>query len=141
MRQVVLLLDAVDASVELGRPNDAHPGVDPDAIVAPLPGAAGRLVAVGAPGRTWTEDDRAVLAQLAVLVHGPIIDARLLEFAERLERVGALLGSESDPEAIVDRLLDDGLDQTTAAFGAILLLESGVFARRRHTGGRPAAPR
>ena len=36
-----------------------------------------------------------------------------------------LLGEELEPEAIIDRLLDDGLDQTTASFGAILLLEGG----------------
>ena len=33
--------------------------------------------------------------------------------------------SELEPEAIIDRLLDDGLDQTAASFGAILLLDGG----------------
>ena len=37
----------------------------------------------------------------------------------------ALLGGELEPDAIIDRLLDDGLAETTAAFGAILLLDGG----------------
>ena len=109
--------------VELGQANVASAAADDSQpiISAPLPGAAGRLVAIGSPDRAWSEADQAALQQLALLVHGPITDARLLEFAERLERVGALLGGESEPESIIDRLLDEGLEQTSASFGAILL--------------------
>ena len=125
VRQIERLLGATDARVELGRTHHMEAEIDGEVIVAPLPGGAGRLVAIGEPGRSWTDAERAVLQQLAVLVHGPIIDARLLEFSERLERVSALLGEELEPEAIINRLLDDGLDQTAASFGAILLLEGG----------------
>ena len=125
MRQIERLLGAIDARVELGRTHHMDAEIDGEVIVAPLPGGAGRLVAIAEPERSWSDAERAVLQQLAVLVHGPIIDARLLEFSERLERVSALLGEELEPQAIIDRLLDDGLDQTAASFGAILLLERG----------------
>ena len=58
----------------------------------------------------------------------------------------ALLGGELEPDAIIDRLLDDGLAETTAAFGAILLLDGGslrlagatLSGRRSHPRRRPA---
>ena len=125
VRQISRLLGAGDARVELGRTHEAGAEIDGEFISAPLPGGSGRLVAIAPAGRVWSDAEHAVLQQLAVLVHGPIIDARLLEFSERLERVSALLGGELEPEAIIDRLLDDGLDQTAAAFGAILLLDGG----------------
>ena len=127
VRQVERLLGAVDARVELGRARSHELPTDGEVLVAPLPGGSGRLVAIGALGRHWSEPEHAVLQQLAVLVHAPIVDARLLEFSERLERIGALLGGELDPEAIVARLLDEGLDQTAAAFAAIWVLDIGTL--------------
>ena len=58
----------------------------------------------------------------------------------------ALLGDELEPDAIIDRLLDDGLAETTASFGAILLLDGGslrlagatLSGQQRHPRRRPA---
>ncbi len=118
-RQIELLLAAPTARVELLDPDPGPVDADAPVLTAHLPGG-GRIVVIGAPGRVWSEGDEAILQQLAVLVHSPIVEARLLELTARLERVGALLGEEADPQAIVDRMLADGLDQTGAVYGAIL---------------------
>ena len=125
--QIKLLLGADDGRLVFGHELDDGPAVTGPAISAPLPGGGGTITAVAAPGRTWTAADRAVLAQLAVLIHGPIVDARLLELSERLERISALLGAAASPDAVVDRLLAEGLEQTGAASGVVLLGDGDVL--------------
>ena len=135
--QIMALLGAAAARVEFG-PTPPSPATPHGPVLeANLPDGTGRLVAVGAPGRSWTDTDRANLDQLAVLVHGPITDARRLEFAERLERLGALLGAEAGPDTIIDRVLADGLDHTAASSGAVLLPADGQL---RVAGARTAGP-
>jgi hypothetical protein len=96
-RQVEQMLGAQTARVELLTHEPLLVDDDAPVLTSPLPGG-GRIVVIGAPGRVWSDADEAVLHQLAVLIHSPIVEARLLELSERLERVGALLGEESDQQ-------------------------------------------
>jgi serine phosphatase RsbU (regulator of sigma subunit) len=122
-RQIELLLAAPTARVELLTHGPAPVELDLPVLTAALPGG-GRIVVLGAPGRVWSDADEAVLQQVAVLIHSPIVEARLLELTERLERIGALLGEETDPQSIIERMLADGLDETGAAFGVILTADA-----------------
>ena len=132
-RQIEQLLAAPTARVQLLTHDPAPVDTDAPVLTTPLPGG-GRVVVIGSPGRVWSDADEAVLRQLAVLIHSPIVEARLLELTERLERVGALLGEETDPQSIVDRMLADGLDETGAESGIILTSDAGglkVIGARR----------
>ena len=108
------LLGAAEARLVLGVDRDQRdgPGDQPGVITVDLPGGAGRLTAVADPGRAWTESDRATLEQLAMLVNGPVNDARLLALSARLERLGSLLADAADPATVIERLLQQGLQET-----------------------------
>ncbi len=68
--QAQQFLDAEDARLDFGRLRGApDPGPDDlDEMSAILDGSAGRLVLRARRGRTWTDVDRATLAELAVLI-------------------------------------------------------------------------
>ena len=128
--QAQQFLDAADARLEFGRREPPVMGDERpagDEMVAELQGSGGRLILRAHPGRTWSDDDRTALQQLAVLISAPIDDARRLDFTQRLERVGALIASAPDRRTIVDRLLQDGVAGIDAEDAALWL------ARRRDT--------
>jgi GAF domain-containing protein len=120
--QAQQFLDAADARLEFGRaeppPDDRPTG---DEMVAELLGSGGRLILRAHPGRTWNDEDRAVLQQLAVLISAPIDDARRLDFTQRLERVGAVMAGAPDRDTIVDRLLQHGVAGIDAQNAALWL--------------------
>ena len=121
--QAQQFLDAADARLEFGRPepppDDQEVG---DEMVAELQGSGGRLILRAHPGRTWSDEDRTVLQQLAVLISAPIDDARRLDFTQRLERVGALIAGAPDRRTILDRLLQDGVAGIDAQDAVLWLL-------------------
>jgi GAF domain-containing protein len=120
--QAQQFLDAADARLEFGRPEpppDDRPAGDE--MVAELLGSGGRLILRAHPGRTWSDEDRTVLQQLAVLISAPIDDARRLDFTQRLERVGALMAGAPDRRTILDCLLQEGVAGIDAQNAALWL--------------------
>jgi Stage II sporulation protein E (SpoIIE)/Phosphoserine phosphatase RsbU, N-terminal domain/GAF domain len=137
------LLGAAEARLVLGvdREQRDGPGDQPGVITVDLPGGAGRLTAVADPGRAWTESDRATLEQLAMLVNGPVNDARLLALSARLERLGSLLADAADPATVIDRLLQQGLQETGAVRGAVYSVDGDVLRDVGSTSEGRLAPR
>ena len=104
--QAQQFLDAEDARLDFGRLRGRPTPVPTTSTRCPpsSTAAAADSSCRARRGRTWTDVDRATLAELAVLISAPIDDARRLDFTQRLEHIGALIGEAVDQQAIVDRL-------------------------------------
>lgn len=134
--QAQRFLDAEDARLEFGRPRPPEPGDDDlDEMAASLDGSGGLLTVRAKRGRTWTDDDRTTLAQLAVLISAPIDDARRLDFAQRLDRLGAALNEAADQDAIVAAVATSCGDVTEAADVSLWLADTDALEADREGDG------
>jgi serine phosphatase RsbU (regulator of sigma subunit) len=93
-------------------------------MTAQLGGGVGRLVVTAPAGREWTEADRLALHGLALLIGGPIDDARRLELAQRLPRLRAVVGRAIEPGEVLRAFRDAGVE-VVGADAAIVRLADG----------------
>jgi hypothetical protein len=136
-RRVVRLVGAERAEVVLEPANQISA---PEGVLAiELPGGVGQIhVWPRRHGDLGPEEE--AVAELALLVGGPLRDARLMQFAGRLAELGPILAEANAAHSVVTAFFDHGVTATGAEHGAVILRDVETLREAGIRAGRWSSP-